>query len=194
MRISSNSCGPKCTSIASLCSVLYYKFVIEVAILQKVYEKNRTLQKPHHAEDESQYARTDENFNDTNLFVGCDKGDHEDDTSRRAEIVPVFGTSSTFHKASQMKLRLAAQMRATTAGLRPFKAPRIGPMLPYFKKIRAKMMPRKNDGVTKPRVAEIAPPRPAIFMPAKVAALMPIGPGVIWEMVKMSTNSLMLSQ
>ena len=72
--------------------------------------------------------------------------------------------------------------------------PRIGPMSPYFKKMRAKKMPKKKDGVTKPSVATTAPPRPAMRVPTKVAALMPIGPGVICEIVKISTNSLMVSQ
>ena len=40
-------------------------------------------------------------------------------------------------------------------------------------------MHKKSDGVMNPSVAQIAPASPAIFMPAKVAALMPIGPGVI---------------
>ena len=56
------------------------------------------------------------------------------------------------------------------------------------------MMPKKKDGVTKPMVATMAPGRPAIRVPTKVAALMPIGPGVICEIVKISTNSLMVSQ
>ena len=55
-------------------------------------------------------------------------------------------------------------------------------------------MQRNNDGVTKPMVAQIAPSMPAIFMPANVAALMPMGPGVICEMVNMSMNSERLSQ
>lgn len=41
------------------------------------------------------------------------------------------------------------------------------------------MMPKSSDGVQKPTVAQTAPGMPAIFIPAKVAALMPIGPGVI---------------
>ena len=55
-------------------------------------------------------------------------------------------------------------------------------------------MHRKILGVTKPIVAQIAPPIPAIFMPEKVAAFIPIGPGVICEIVNMSMNSLKLSQ
>lgn len=89
------------------------------------------------------------------------------------------GRVSVFHRARRMKLRLATQMRATTAGRRPLRMPRIGPMSPYLRKTRAKIIPKKNDGVTKPRVAATAPPSPAILVPTKVAALMPIGPGVI---------------
>lgn len=86
------------------------------------------------------------------------------------------GSSSVFHKAKRMKLRLATQIRATTAGRRPFKIPRIGPISPYFKKMRAKKIPKKKDGVTKPSVATTAPPRPAMRVPTKVAAFMPIAP------------------
>ena len=49
------------------------------------------------------------------------------------------------------------------------------------------------EGATKPIVAATAPPTPAILLPTKVAALIPIGPGVICEIVKISTNSFMLS-
>ena len=104
------------------------------------------------------------------------------------------GTVSVLHTASQTKLRLAAQISPTTAGRSPFNTPRIGPMLPYLKNTRARIIPRNREGVTNPTVAQMAPPRPAIFVPAKVAALMPIGPGVICEIVKISTNSLMESQ
>ena len=45
-----------------------------------------------------------------------------------------------------------------------------------------------------PRVATAAPGSPAILMPTKVAELMAMGPGVIWEMVIRSVNSAMLSQ
>ena len=55
-------------------------------------------------------------------------------------------------------------------------------------------MQRNNDGVTNPIVALIAPPIPAVFIPAKVAALIPIGPGVICEIVKTSINSGSVNQ
>ena len=36
-----------------------------------------------------------------------------------------------------------------------------------------------TEGKTKPTVAHTAPGKPATLVPTKVAALMPIGPGVI---------------
>ena len=72
--------------------------------------------------------------------------------------------------------------------------PRIEPMSPYLRKSLASRMPRMSDGKTKPAVAAMAPPMPATFMPAKVAALMPMGPGVICEIVKMSMNCASVSQ
>ena len=39
----------------------------------------------------------------------------------------------------------------------------------------------------------MAPGSPAMRVPTKVAELMAIGPGVIWEMVTMSTNSCIVS-
>ena len=51
-----------------------------------------------------------------------------------------------------------------------------------------------QEGKMQPRVAMMAPGRPAIWMPTKVAELTAIGPGVIWEMVMMSTNSCMVIQ
>ena len=46
-----------------------------------------------------------------------------------------------------------------------------------------------QDGRTQPAVAAKAPGIPAIRVPTKVAELMAIGPGVIWEMVIRSVNS-----
>ena len=51
-----------------------------------------------------------------------------------------------------------------------------------------------QDGVTQPMVAMMAPPNPAILMPTNVDELIAIGPGVICEIVTMSTNSFMDSQ
>ncbi len=45
-----------------------------------------------------------------------------------------------------------------------------------------------------PRVDTRAPPTPPIRMPTKVAELMAMGPGVIWEMVMRSVNSDRVSQ
>ena len=46
-----------------------------------------------------------------------------------------------------------------------------------------------QDGRTQPAVAAKAPGIPAMRVPTKVAELMAIGPGVIWEMVIRSVNS-----
>ena len=43
-------------------------------------------------------------------------------------------------------------------------------------------------------VAAMEPGMPATLLPTKVAALIPMGPGVICESVKISTNSVMVSQ
>ena len=51
-----------------------------------------------------------------------------------------------------------------------------------------------QDGRIQPKVAATAPGIPAILIPTKVAELMAIGPGVIWEMVTRSVNSFMESQ
>ena len=50
-----------------------------------------------------------------------------------------------------------------------------------------------QEGKTQPMVAMMAPGSPAMRVPTKVAELMAIGPGVIWEMVMMSTNSCIVS-
>ena len=67
-------------------------------------------------------------------------------------------------------------------------------MSPYFFSIQVTPRHSIRDGGPKPAVAATEPAMPAIFVPAKVAALMPTGPGVIWEMVKISMNSFMVSQ
>lgn len=54
------------------------------------------------------------------------------------------GQVSVFHKARRMKLRLATQIRATTAGRRPLRMPRIGPISPYLRKTRANRIPKKT--------------------------------------------------
>ena len=51
-----------------------------------------------------------------------------------------------------------------------------------------------QEGKIQPSVATSAPASPAILMPTKVAELMAMGPGVIWEMVTRSVNSGMESQ
>ena len=51
-----------------------------------------------------------------------------------------------------------------------------------------------QEGSTHPRVATSAPGSPASLTPTKVAELMAMGPGVIWEMVTRSVNSSIVSQ
>ena len=51
-----------------------------------------------------------------------------------------------------------------------------------------------QEGKIQPKVAQRAPGSPAIFIPTKVAELMAIGPGVIWEMVMRSVSSAIESQ
>ena len=51
-----------------------------------------------------------------------------------------------------------------------------------------------HEGATQPSVATTAPPIPPTRMPTKVAALMAMGPGVIWDRVTTSANSPRLSQ
>ena len=45
-----------------------------------------------------------------------------------------------------------------------------------------------------PQVAAIDPGTPEILLPTNVAALIAIGPGVIWEIVIRSVNSVIVSQ
>ena len=45
-----------------------------------------------------------------------------------------------------------------------------------------------------PQVAATDPGTPAILLPTNVAALIAIGPGVIWEIVIKSVNSVIVSQ
>lgn len=44
------------------------------------------------------------------------------------------------------------------------------------------------QGRMQPKVAQRAPEKPAIFGPTKVAELIAIGPGVIWEIVTRSVT------
>ena len=104
------------------------------------------------------------------------------------------GISSTFQTASRTNETHAAAINAITAGLSPLSMPWIEPRSPYLNIIFARIMHKNNDGVTKPIVALIAPPIPATFIPANVAAFIPIGPGVICEIVKISINSGRVNQ
>ena len=93
-----------------------------------------------------------------------------------------------------MKLTPADMINAITAGRRPFSTPRIAGISPYLKKSFVTIMHSIKDGVTNPIVAAIEPGTPATFIPQNVAALIPIGPGVICEIVNISTNSLNVIQ
>ena len=53
---------------------------------------------------------------------------------------------------------------------------------------------RMQEGRTQPAVAQRAPAKPPTRVPTKVAELMAMGPGVIWEMVIRSVNSERVSQ
>jgi len=82
-----------------------------------------------------------------------------------------------------------AAIKPTTAGRNPPNMPCINGESLYFENNNAKESIMTKDGATVPAVAEIAPNNPAAFVPAKVAAFMPIGPGVICETVTTSVNS-----
>ena len=62
--------------------------------------------------------------------------------------------------------------------------------LKYRKASRETMI---QDGRIHPSVEMTAPPKPAIWIPTKVAEFTAMGPGVIWEMVIRSVNSVMVS-
>ena len=104
------------------------------------------------------------------------------------------GKVSEFQRAKYTKLSPATQISATTAGRRPFSMPFIRVISPYFFNRYITKMQRKKDGVTKPAVAAIEPGSPATLVPQKVAAFTPTGPGVIWEIVKISINWGMVIQ
>ena len=105
-----------------------------------------------------------------------------------------IGKSALSQNANVIIPTPALAISATTAGRRPFNTPRIIPTSPYLKYKYAINSMMITDGNTNPAVAAIAPIMPAILAPTNVAALIPIGPGVIWEIVKISTNSCMVIQ
>ena len=88
----------------------------------------------------------------------------------------------------------AAPISATITGLRPDKIPLMTDRSLYLVYMYAKTVTIMVDGKIHPMVAMIAPGKPAMRMPIKVAELMAIGPGVICAMVIRSVNSAKLSQ
>ena len=108
----------------------------------------------------------------------------------RSGSLQTAGNFSSFHKDRVKNITPAEAINATTAGRRPFKTPLIAPISPYFASSFANAIIIISEGVTKPAVAATAPPIPATFVPTKVAALIPIGPGVICEIATTSINSL----
>ena len=94
-----------------------------------------------------------------------------------------------------MRIEIPAEaIKATTAGRREFKIPCKSARFLYFKYSLAIQVTMMQDGRMHPKVAARAPPVPAIFVPTKVAELMAMGPGVIWEIVIRSVNSAIESQ
>ena len=75
----------------------------------------------------------------------------------KSTSVKSAGSVSVFHKAKIIKLIHAEQIKATTAGRRPFKIPRIGPISPYLKNSEDIIRTIITEGNTKPAVAATAP-------------------------------------
>ena len=93
-------------------------------------------------------------------------------------------------KKAVIRIEIPAEaISATTAGR---SIPRIPCRVSRFRYLiyrYAIMVTMMQEGRIHPRVATSAPGIPAILIPTKVAELMAIGPGVIWEMVIRSVNS-----
>ena len=88
----------------------------------------------------------------------------------------------------------AEATRATTAGRRVSRTLCIAERFRYRRYKNAMRVTMIQDGRIHPVVATIAPGIPAIFSPTNVAELIAIGPGVIWESVMRSVNSVIESQ
>ena len=119
-------------------------------------------------------------------------------TTNIPTISQLVSDITIFPEASQnavCKMEIPADpISATTAGLIPPSIPCSMSISRYFKYNFAMIVTIMQDGVIYPSVATTAPGIPVSFIPTKVAALIAIGPGVIWEMVIRSVNSVMLSQ
>ena len=110
------------------------------------------------------------------------------------QLVLAKSITASFPQSAVMRMEMPAEaIMATTAGRREFRTPWSTSMFRYFRYRRAIRVTMMQEGRMQPAVAMSAPGMPAILMPTKVAELMAIGPGVIWEMVMRSVNSLMLS-
>ena len=116
--------------------------------------------------------------------------------SNPAANIPAFSQSMPPVDVCRAPCRIvtpAEAIKAITAGRSPLSAPWIRSRLRYFKYSFANRSATAHEGNTQPSVATKAPEIPAMRMPTNVAELMAMGPGVIWEMVMISANSLMFS-
>ena len=91
-----------------------------------------------------------------------------------------------------MRIEIPAEaIKATTAGRREFKIPCKSARFLYFKYSLAIQVTMMQDGRMHPKVAERAPPVPAIFVPTKVAGSFPLQTGM-YQMVKDSNQKILL--
>ena len=111
------------------------------------------------------------------------------------QLVPARVIRASFPQKAVTRMETPAEaIMATTAGRSEFSTLCRALSLRYRRYSQAMKVTMTQEGRMQPRVAAKAPGRPAILMPTKVAELMAMGPGVIWEMVMRSVNSLMESQ
>lgn len=117
---------------------------------------------------------------------------------KKSNTSPQFMVASEIGPSGQnaeIRMEMPAEaIKATTAGLREDRTLCRTAILRYFRYSRAMTVTMIQDGRMQPKVAATAPGMPAILMPTKVAELIAIGPGVIWEIVIRSVNSFIESQ
>ena len=87
-----------------------------------------------------------------------------------------------------MIITVAARMRDTTTGRMPLNMAFTGPRSRYLRNNLVKIKTTTTEGSTAPVVAMDDPAKPATLYPTNVAALMPTGPGVTWEIATTSIN------
>lgn len=133
-------------------------------------------------------------MNDTEFPTHGDNSGNQDKQAAAAESAPVLRNAFRIPQRQPDKADRRRADQRDDSRTQAVENAANRPDVADFKKSFAKRIPRKKDGVTNPSVAAKPPPTPAIFVPAKVAALIPIGPGVICEIVKISTNSLIVNQ